>query len=140
MDLVSIKHMRLAVHFLVFSLLLACCISQKEPVYYCVDDEVLRIFADRLSCLRHNSITQELMLLRSESAAEYSRVHELMAYEYLSIHPPFVICSMLQQNIAELLIAWKQGLIPRLHVFTYTIKNIMNIVKYRKNTVTIYIM
>ena len=130
--------MRLAVHFLVFFLLLACCISQKDPVYYCVDDAVLRIFADRLSCLRHNSITQELMLLRSESAAEYSRVHELMAYEYFVNTPnPFrKSCNDATAEYVPILpMAWKQVANTSAPCdYSTLIKNIIEYVKYRKNT------
>ena len=125
---------------LAFLLVLTSSMGQIGPVYYCIDDEVLRIFANRLSCLRHNSVAEELMLLRSESAAEYSRAHELIAYEYFvnTRNPLRKACSdasVTTEYIPILPLSWRQHAnISAPCDYSTLIKNIIEYVNYRKTT------
>lgn len=125
---------------LVFLLVLASSVGQIGPVYYCIDDEVFRIFANRLSCLRHNSVAEELMLLRTESATEYSRAHELIAYEYfVNTRNPFrkscSDASVTTEYIPILPMSWKQHAnVSAPCDYSSLINNIIEYVNYRKNT------
>lgn len=78
--------MLLFLYLIILSLVIDTrCQQQQQQLSYCIDKNVVDIFKNRIhACMsgNNNNVYDELNYVRSNSASEYTRSHELYAYQY----------------------------------------------------------